>query len=447
MKSQIKNVETLVPYPVALAWAVVSTLLLLCSISLVAVQLPQRCAPCDCDLALSIITNGGRTGGGAAAQSCSDWISTSTVTPVAQNGGDSILSPRDSVEDAWAFTKWTPRVSPCLVAGLPIEELDAHLNFRRGWTLGFVDDVEDKTQILPFLRANMDPSLHTRKRRVLIDLGANTFDTSVTWFLRMYPLDFTDIHAVEVETDLFQKPSTPPLEVPAYEINTQSRVRPFGRGPAGFPAWLMDRVHPYNFFISSQDNHEENTVNVTRWLLDELQLREEDTVIVKMDIEGAEWAVLHEWLAIPRMPAIVDELFVEVHYHHPSMEAFTWTPDKFNGTLDETTQKAPADLFCHVMPTRAHALPHAHNCLQAMHAQAKRTRAATGPRARGQRTQQLHTAAAHAAGHACFALSRQQQQQRKRPQPPAASALLVPTAASSSCTASACSHQQQQQHC
>ncbi|CAI5976957.1 unnamed protein product [Closterium sp. NIES-64] len=241
----------------------------------------------------------------------------------------------------FAYTRnaqWTPRVSPCLVAGLPIEELDAHLNFRRGWTLGFVDDVEDKTQILPFLRANMDPSLHRRNR------------------------------------------------VPAYEINSQSRLRPFGRGPAGFPAWLMDRVHPYNFFISSQDNQEENAtnrdqlkellgypntmnvtrwlldelqlteedtvmvkmdiegaewasmVNVTRWLLDELQLTEDDTVIVKMDIEGAEWAVLHGWLAIPHMPAIVDELFVEVHYHHPSMHAFTWTPDKFNRTLDETTR-------------------------------------------------------------------------------------------------------------
>ncbi|CAI5519762.1 unnamed protein product [Closterium sp. Naga37s-1] len=239
--------------------------------------------------------------------------------------------------DARPPQSWTPRVSPCLVAGLPIEELDAHLNFRRGWTLGFVDDVEDKTQILPFLRANMDPSLHTRKRRVLIDLGANKFETSVTWFLRMYPLDFTEIHAVEVEIDLFQKPSTPPLEVPAYDINSHSRLRPFHGGPAGFPAWLMDRVHPYNFFISSQDNQQENTVNVTRWLLDELQLREDDTVIVKMDTEGAEWAVLHEWLAIPRMPAIVDELFVEVHYHHPSMEGLTWT-DRFNHTLDDTTQ-------------------------------------------------------------------------------------------------------------
>ncbi|CAI7834976.1 unnamed protein product [Closterium sp. NIES-53] len=257
-KSPFKSAESLIPYPVALVWAVISTILLLCSISLVAVQLSQRCAPCDCDLALRI-ADGSRSGGRIAAQPCSDWTSTSRATPVVQNGGDSSSSPQVSPEDAWAFTKWTPRVSPCLVAGLPIEELDAHLNFRRGWTLGFVDDVEDKTQILPFLRANMDPSLHRRKRRVLIDLGANKFETSVTWFLRMYPLDFTEIHAVEVEIDLFQKPSTPPLEVPAYDINSHSRLRPFHGGPAGFPAWLMDRVHPYNFFISSQDNQQEVT--------------------------------------------------------------------------------------------------------------------------------------------------------------------------------------------
>ncbi|GJP43908.1 hypothetical protein CLOM_g3304 [Closterium sp. NIES-68] len=342
MKSQIKGVESLVPYPVALAWAVVATLLLFCSLTLVAVQLPQRCAQCDCDLAQreTLLALRGRGGGGAGeAESCSDWVSTSrAVQSGGQSGGDSTATPRVNVEDPWAFTKWTPRVSPCLVAGLPIEELDAHLNFRRGWTLGFVDDVEDKTLTMPFLRAAMDPSMHRRKRRVLIDLGANKFETSVTWFLRMYPLDFTEIHAVEVQTGLFQKPSTPPLEVLAYEINKQSRLRPFRRGPAGFPDWLLQRVHPYNFFISSEDNQEEGVVNVTRWLLDELQLKEEDSVVVKMDIEGAEWAVLPQWLSIPKMSAIVDELFVEVHYHHPSMEAFTWTPKIFNHTLDETSR-------------------------------------------------------------------------------------------------------------
>ncbi|CAI7816258.1 unnamed protein product [Closterium sp. NIES-54] len=91
--------------------------------------------------------------------------------------------------------------------------------------------------------------------------------------------------------------------------------------------------------------------------------------------------------------------------------------------------------------SRAHALPHAQNFLQDTHAQATCVHAATGPRTRGQSTQQLHAVVVHAAAHASFVLSCQQQQQRKRPQPPAASALLVPTAASSSSTACACSHQ------
>ncbi|CAI5537209.1 unnamed protein product, partial [Closterium sp. Naga37s-1] len=58
--------------------------------------------------------------------------------------------------------QWIPRMSPCPVAGLPIEELDEHLNFRRGYSLGFVDDAEDKTHILPVLRAVLDPAMHAR---------------------------------------------------------------------------------------------------------------------------------------------------------------------------------------------------------------------------------------------------------------------------------------------
>ncbi|CAI5510220.1 unnamed protein product, partial [Closterium sp. Naga37s-1] len=151
--------------------------------------------------------------------------------------------------------QWTPRVSPCLVAGLPIEELDAHLNFRRGWTLGFVEDVEDKTQVLPLMRGAMDRKMHTRKRRVFIDLGAKTFDTSVTWFLQMYPLDFTEIHAVEANPGVFQKPNASVPKVLATGLGQNSRLRPRRQGPADFPNWLLQRVHPYNFYVSSQDNH------------------------------------------------------------------------------------------------------------------------------------------------------------------------------------------------
>ncbi|CAI5953333.1 unnamed protein product [Closterium sp. NIES-64] len=52
-------------------------------------------------------------------------------------------------------------------------------------------------------------------------------------------------------------------------------------------------------------------VNVTRWFLEDLRLKEEDSVLVKMDIEGHEWEILQHWLSNPRMAAIVDELFVE----------------------------------------------------------------------------------------------------------------------------------------
>ncbi|CAI5995422.1 unnamed protein product, partial [Closterium sp. NIES-64] len=149
------------------------------------------------------------------------------------------------------------------------------------------------------------------ERRVYIDLGAKTFDTSVTWFLRMYPLDFTEIHAVEARPDVFQKPNTTVPKVLANDLGEDSRLRPKGQGPADFPQWLLERVHPYTFFVSSMDDQEKNMVNVTRWFLEDLQLKEGDSVVVKMDIEGHEWAILQHWLSNPRMAAIVDELFVE----------------------------------------------------------------------------------------------------------------------------------------
>ena len=43
-----------------------------------------------------------------------------------------------------------------------IEELDPDFNFRRGFALGFTDDVEDKTQVLPYMRATVDPNMHKR---------------------------------------------------------------------------------------------------------------------------------------------------------------------------------------------------------------------------------------------------------------------------------------------
>ena len=68
---------------------------------------------------------------------------------------------------------------------------------------------------------NRPHSLPRRGRRVYLDLGANKFATSVTWFNRMYPLDFTEIHAFEVERDLFvvPQPLTPEEEKVPSAVN------------------------------------------------------------------------------------------------------------------------------------------------------------------------------------------------------------------------------------
>ncbi|CAI5938509.1 unnamed protein product [Closterium sp. NIES-64] len=253
----------------SLAWAILATIVAAVSISLHVAEPPPW-------ILVALQLTPSDPGSTADVRNCSDWIS----KPAATVGA----------EDPWEATKWIPRMSPCPVAGLPIEELDEHLNFRRGYSLGFVDDAEDKTHILPVLRAVLDPAMHARKRRVLIDLGGRFFNSSVTWFLQSYPLDFTEIHAVEVRQGVFQVPAPSHKTIRA-NMSYRSRLRPLHTGPADFPPWLLARVHSHRFMASAIDNAGKNIVNVTRWLLEELQVTPEDTVVVKMDIEGSEWAI------------------------------------------------------------------------------------------------------------------------------------------------------------
>ncbi|CAI5525119.1 unnamed protein product [Closterium sp. Naga37s-1] len=102
--------------------------------------------------------------------------------------------------------------------------------------------------------------------------------------------------------------------------------------------WLSNPLRPSPpLFTRLAPSPSQNMVNVTRWFLEDLKLKEEDSVVVKMDIEGHEWAILQHWLSNPRMAAIVDELFVEVHYHHPTMTEFSWTAPQFNHTRHDAT--------------------------------------------------------------------------------------------------------------
>eukprot|EP00475_Leptophrys_vorax_P013818 TRINITY_DN20181_c0_g1_i1.p1 TRINITY_DN20181_c0_g1~~TRINITY_DN20181_c0_g1_i1.p1 ORF type:complete len:201 (+),score=15.03 TRINITY_DN20181_c0_g1_i1:26-604(+) len=173
-----------------------------------------------------------------------------------------------------------------------------------------------------------------RPRRVLIDFGANFFATSVTWFLQTYPMEFTEIHAFEVVAERFQIPAA--RNEPFLPMNNKSRLRPFGKGPPPIPGWQLERIKAYNVFVGLEDGKDH--INATRWILEDLRLTEDDTVVVKMDIEGAEWTLLDAWLNTPGLERIIDELFVEVHYGHPSMFVFGWLPGKFSHTRIQAAQ-------------------------------------------------------------------------------------------------------------
>ena len=254
-------------------------------------------------------------------------------------------------EDPWNQMKWIGRPSPCKVKGHLIESLDIDYNFRRGFSLRFARAVEDKKHLLPWLLGSRI-DLNQRSRRVYLDLGANSFTSSILWFLTMYPCDFTEVHAFEVDKKLlklplqssFQEDTNLVSDNPkSINVNSQFRV----------PHWMLDRIKIYNHFVADHDNATSNAINITRFVKDELKLTTSDAVVIKMDIEGSEWNILNSWLQDPTMVHIVDELFVEIHYHHPSMSQYSW--DIFAGHTREDAARLFAQLrvkgfFTHAWP-------------------------------------------------------------------------------------------------
>lgn len=263
-------------------------------------------------------------------------------------------SGSNPVENPWKQMKWVGEASACRVKGQLIEKLDEENDFRRGYALKFTNDVEDKTHLLPWLLASKAPELGLRKRRVYLDLGANRFASSVKWFLRMYPCDFTEVHAFEVNPRQWRPPKTKFLEeanLLASEVPRSNPIRV--NATPSVPDWMMERVKVYYRLVSDNDDPSKNVIDISGFIKEELKLTAADTVVVKMDIEGAEWPILTRWMDDPEMPRIIDELFVEVHYAHPTMSVFGW--DSFAPISRHDASTLIADLRAHGF--YAHAWP------------------------------------------------------------------------------------------
>ncbi|CAK9865933.1 unnamed protein product [Sphagnum jensenii] len=230
--------------------------------------------------------------------------------------------------DPWEQMKWIGKPARCRVKGQLIENLDELYNFRRGYALKFVSNVEDKAHLLPWLLASR-LNLNLPERRVYLDLGANALETSIQWFMRSYPCDFTEVHAFEISHSLKLPPEMDDLVEQEQGANNRLEIRSNSRAIAvketpGIPKWMLKRMTFYNNFVSDVDDEATKALNITRFMKQKLKLKASDTVVVKMDIESSEWPILERWLHDPDMPELIDELFVELHYMHPSMSGYDW---------------------------------------------------------------------------------------------------------------------------
>ena len=155
-----------------------------------------------------------------------------------------------------------------------------------------------------FLGAQID--FNKYGRRVLLDIGASTFGSSVKWFLNNYPGRFTDIHAFEMKPDVFIPPP-PGSDVLRGAMLTTHEIQ-------------VDVVNT------------EEGVDIVDFILNEAKLKEDDIVVVKMGVNGDEWKLL-ERMEKGQVFHLIDEMMVDIHYNHPRMPRYGW--QVFNHTLAE----------------------------------------------------------------------------------------------------------------
>ncbi|GAQ89698.1 3-phytase, partial [Klebsormidium nitens] len=290
-------------------------------------QLPCDCAcgsqPCDASIVV--------------CPPC-DCVACATCPPCApcdRKGvtvNECMIRNRTLMEGSGVYAKRMGLPAAERVNGMLIEELQPHLHFRPGYAYGQTDDVEDPSHLIPWLLGNQ-VDLKSASRRVFLNLGANAFDTSTAWFMRTYPVNFDEIHAFEI-TGAFVPPRAALARLPhPPNVTLYAAIV----GARDFPA----------------SGHGLPGIDIVRFINEELNIKAEDTFIVKMDIEGAEWEVLPAVLQNACALAVIDELFVEIHYGDPAMAGCGWDqfyPRRIEDALALARALRAAGLRTHLWP-------------------------------------------------------------------------------------------------
>jgi len=138
---------------------------------------------------------------------------------------------------------------------------------------------------------------------IYLDLGARTFSSSVGWFRSTYPggQNF-HVHAFDIEERFRQEHEAMGVTFHNVGVSTTDGLMWTGQGNM---KGLSSRA--------SADSRQVQTVNMSRWILEELPMADNPLVVLKMDIEGLEHEVIPE-LIYTGAVCKIDEFFLECHY-------------------------------------------------------------------------------------------------------------------------------------
>ena len=171
---------------------------------------------------------------------------------------------------------------------------------------------------LVVLKASWATEAVAARRRIYVDLGANLYESSIgNWFRASYPDAGTyKVYAFEAEHKYDDSyAGHPDVTLLHYAVSTANGTIPWGhmvkkggRTRSGFA------LGPGGRRLGSSHNLVQDgtrpAIDIADWL--RRTVRPDDFVVVKMDIEGAEYDVVPHLLR-EKVADLIDELFLEIH--------------------------------------------------------------------------------------------------------------------------------------
>ncbi len=163
---------------------------------------------------------------------------------------------------------------------------------------------------------------HNAPRRIFIDCGANTGAVFEKYIERNRGFEFHVFEPMPELIPLLEETISKYKDTPIHFYKKAVWIRNetlnfylathWGTHYKG-ASTLMEGHHNNPGRVDYENSIQVNAINFNEWIMDSLKPHKEDYIILKMDIEGAEYEVLERMIENETMDYI-SELLIEFHY-------------------------------------------------------------------------------------------------------------------------------------